>query len=121
MIVSNLSRSAWSQRQGQSSAVNRELEELNAKLKVMEKKRADDKEKSGAPGREIAGRVAVIDCREVFGAVAPSCAPSPSVSGAPLSASQRQGQSSAVNRELEELNAKLKVMEKKRAASICCG
>jgi dynactin 1 len=35
--------------------------------------------------------------------------------GAPLSASQRQGQSSAVNRELEELNAKLKVMEKKRA------
>jgi dynactin 1 len=29
----------------QSAAVNRELEELNAKLKVMEKKRADDKEK----------------------------------------------------------------------------
>ncbi|CAG8892282.1 unnamed protein product [Penicillium egyptiacum] len=35
--------------------------------------------------------------------------------GAPLSASQRQGQSNAVNRELEELNAKLRVMEKKRA------
>ncbi|KAJ5773912.1 hypothetical protein N7457_008808 [Penicillium paradoxum] len=35
--------------------------------------------------------------------------------GAPLSASQRQAQSGAVQRELEELNAKLKIMEKKRA------
>ncbi|KAJ5129777.1 uncharacterized protein N7515_005816 [Penicillium bovifimosum] len=35
--------------------------------------------------------------------------------GAPISATQRQVQSAAVNRELEELNAKLKVMEKKRA------
>jgi dynactin 1 len=41
--------------------------------------------------------------------------PAASRPGAPLSASQRQAQSSAVNRELEELNAKLKVMEKKRA------
>ncbi|KAJ5189169.1 Dynein associated protein [Penicillium cf. griseofulvum] len=41
--------------------------------------------------------------------------PAASRSGAPLSASQRQAQSSAVNHELEELNAKLKVMEKKRA------
>ena len=34
-----------SQRQAQTGAVNRELEELNAKLRVMEKKRADDREK----------------------------------------------------------------------------
>jgi dynactin 1 len=35
--------------------------------------------------------------------------------GAPVSASPRQVQTGAVNRELEELNAKLRVMEKKRA------
>ncbi|CAG7916106.1 unnamed protein product [Penicillium olsonii] len=34
-----------STRQAQAGAVNRELEELNAKLKVMEKKRSDDREK----------------------------------------------------------------------------
>ncbi|CAI7585110.1 unnamed protein product [Penicillium bialowiezense] len=35
--------------------------------------------------------------------------------GAPVTAASRQSQASAVNRELEELNAKLKVMEKKRS------
>jgi dynactin 1 len=41
--------------------------------------------------------------------------PTPSRPGVPASTSSRQAQSGAVNRELEELNAKLKVMEKKRA------
>ncbi|CAG7973001.1 unnamed protein product [Penicillium salamii] len=41
--------------------------------------------------------------------------PAASRPGAPASASMRQAQAGAVNRELEELNAKLKVMEKKRS------